>query len=81
MSTPIYAYTEKHSITQDRAGHLVVERVNSDGYMVGAIDFGTATIGPVPVLLTWLELDDPMRSELAPAIDALLTAEFEKHKV
>ena len=75
MNTPTYAWTVEFTITQDRAGHLTAERIDSKGLPIGAIDFGQTS--PVcSVLLTWLESEH--RDELAPAIEALLREEFAK---
>lgn len=75
MSTPTYAYTPEFTIILDRAGHLVAEKLNPEGQIIAAYDFGH-TNPVVPVLLSWLEMD--RREELAPAIDALLREQFAK---
>lgn len=70
------AFTHQFTITIDRADHLVIEQVDTETRQIlQVIDFGHNG-SPVPVILTWLESEH--RDELAPAIDAYLTAEFAK---
>lgn len=73
--TPTHAWTTRFTVTLDRAGHVVVEQIDERGATIRAIDFG-AWGGPAQLLLTWLEAE--RRDELAPAIDAYLSAEFAK---
>lgn len=76
MNVPQYAWIANFTITIDRAGHLVIERIDEKGRPIQTIDFGFDG-APVPLILTWLESEH--RDELAPAIDAYLLAEFAKH--
>ena len=67
MNVPQTAWTVNHTIVIDRAGHLVIEKIDEKGRPVKAVDLGI-NHESTPMILTWLEMEH--RDELAPAIDA-----------
>lgn len=74
MTTTVW--TANFTVSVDRADHLVIEQITETGTPVRTIDYGI-TGGPA-VVLAWLDLDDAVRGDMAPAIDAYLTAEFSR---